>query len=64
MFVEDTKIYRPMTSHEYAVILQHDHDCLLSWSAKLLLNFNVHKCKVMSITKSTSCNNVNADHYQ
>ena len=59
MFAEDTKIYRPITSHEDATILQNDLDCLQSWSAKWLLNFNLHKCKVMSITKSTACNNNN-----
>ena len=63
MFADDTKIYRPMTSHEDATILQNDLDCLQSWSAKWLLNFNLHKCKVMSITKSTACNHDSADHY-
>ena len=56
MFADDTKIYRPMTSHEDTTIQQNDLDCLQSWSAKWLLNFNLHKCKVMSINKSTACN--------
>ena len=60
---DDTKIYRPMTSHEDTTILQNDLDCLQSWSAKWLLNFNLHKCKVMSITKSTACNHDSADYY-
>ena len=63
MFADDTKIYRPMTSHEDTTILQNDLDCLQSWSAKWLLNFNLHKCKVMSITKSTACNHNCADYY-
>ena len=63
MFADDTKIYRPMTSHEDTTILQNDLDCLQSWSAKWLLNFNLHKCKVMSITKSTACNHDSADYY-
>ena len=63
MFADDTKIYRPMTSHEDTTIPQYDLDCLQSWSAKWLLNFNLHKCKVMSITKSTACNYDSADYY-
>ena len=63
MFADDTEIYRPMTSHEDTTILQNDLDCLQSCSAKWLLNFNLHKCKVMSITKSTACNHDSADYY-
>ena len=55
MFADNAKIYRLMTSHEDTTILQNDLDCLQSWSAKWLLNFNLHKCKVISITKSTAC---------
>ena len=61
MCADDTKIYRPMTSHEDTTILQHDLDCLQSWSAKWLLN--LHKCKVMSIIKSKACNHECADYY-
>ena len=46
MLADDKKIYRPMTSHEDTTILQNDIDCLQSWSAKWLLNLNLHKCKV------------------
>ena len=63
MFADDRKIYRPMTSHEDTTILQNDLDCLQSWSAKWLLNLNLHKCKVMSIIKSTACNHDSADYY-
>ena len=63
MFADDTKIYRPMTSHEDTTILQNNLDCLQSWSAKWLLNLNLHKCKVMSITISTACNHDTADYY-
>ena len=63
MFASDTKIYRPMTSHEDTTILQNDLDCLQSWSAKWLLNFNQHKCKVLSITKSTASNHDTVDYY-
>ena len=63
MFADDTRIYHPMTSHEDATILQNGLDCLQSWSAKWLLNFNLHKCKAMSITKSTACNHDTADYY-
>ena len=60
MFADGTKVYRPMTSHEDTTILQNDLDCLQSWSAKWLLNFNLRKCKS---TKSTACNHDTADYY-
>ena len=63
MFADDTKIYRPMTSHEDTTIRQNDLDCLECWSAKWLLNIDLHRCKVMSITKSTACSHDNADYY-
>ena len=63
MFADDTKIYRPMTSHEGTIILQNDLDCFQSWSSKRLLYFTLHRCKVMSINKSTACNHGTADHY-
>ena len=63
MFADDTKIYRPMTSHEDTTILQNDLDCLQSWSAKWLLYFNLLECKDISTTKSTACNHDNADYY-
>ena len=63
MFTDDTKIYHPITSHEDTTIQENDVDCLQSWSAKWLLNFNLLKCKVMSITKSTACNHDTADYY-
>ena len=63
MLTDDTKIYRPMTSHQDTTILQNDIDCLQSWSAKWLLNLNLDKCKVMTITKSTACNHDNAEYY-
>ena len=63
MFADDTKIYCSMTSHEDTTISQDDLDCLQSGPAKWLLNINLHKCKVMSITKSTACNHDTADYY-
>ena len=63
MLADDTKIYRPMISHEDTIILQSDLDCRQSWSAKCLLNLSLHKCKVMSITKSTACNHDTADFF-
>ena len=63
MFADDAKTYRPMTSHEDTTILQNDLECLHSWSAKWLLNLHLHKCKVMSINKSTACNHDTTDYY-
>ena len=56
MFADNTKFNHPITSHDDTTNLQNDLDCLQSWSAKWLLNFILHKCKVMSIAKSTACN--------
>ena len=63
MFADDTKIYRSMTSHDDTTILQNDLDCLQCWSAKWFLNFDLHKYKVISLTKSTACSHDNADYY-
>ena len=63
MFVDDTKIYRPITSHEDTTISQNDLDRLQSCSAKWLFNFNLYKCKVLFITKSTAYNHDTADDY-
>ena len=63
MFADDTIIYRTMTSHEDTNNLQNDLDCLQSWSVKWLHNFDLHKCKAMSITKSTACSHDTADYY-
>ena len=63
MFADDTEIYCLMTSHEDTTIPQNDLDCMHTWSAKWLLNFILHKCKVMSITKSTVYSHDTTDYY-
>ena len=62
MFADAKKIYHPITSHEDTIILQYDLYCQQSSSAKWLLNLNLLKCIVMSITKSTACNHDTADY--
>ena len=62
MLADDKNIYRPMNYHEDTTIMQNDVDCLQSWSAKWLLNLNLHGCKVMSITKSIECSHDHAYH--
>ena len=64
MCADDTKIYHHLTSHEDTNILQNDLDCLQSCSTEWLLNFNLPKCKVVYITKSTACNHDIDDYYQ
>ena len=43
----DSKIYKTIKSHQDALELQNDLDCLMSWSDRWQLSFNVNKCKVL-----------------
>ena len=49
LFADDSKIYKTIKSHQDALELQNDlHvDCLMSWSDRCQLGFNVNKCKVL-----------------
>ena len=47
LFADDSKIYKTIKSHQDALELENDLDCLMSWSDRWQLSFNVKKCKVL-----------------
>ena len=47
LFVDDSKIYKTTRSHQDALELQNDLDCLMSWSDRWQFGFNINKCKVL-----------------
>ena len=48
-FADDTKIGRKITSDHDAIALQTDLDRMSDWADKWLMQFNVNKCKVLSL---------------
>nr|VZI48321.1 unnamed protein product [Spirometra erinaceieuropaei] len=55
MFADDVKLWRPIRSDADRYALQDSLNRLNSWSARWLLNFNVHKCVVLRLrTRRTS----------
>lgn len=48
----DAKCYRSVSSINDCKLLQHDLDLLFDWSVTWKLNFNVDKCKILSITRN------------
>ena len=45
LFADDSKICKKTKSHQDALELQNDLDCLMSWSDRWQLGFDVNKCK-------------------
>ena len=54
LFADDTKIYCKINSITDCMLIQEDINLLYSWCCKWKLDFNVNKCKVLSVTKSRS----------
>ena len=52
MFVDDTKVFKMITSPNDQHTLQNDLDYLTSWSSKWLLRFHPDKCNLMHIGKT------------
>ncbi len=52
LFADDSKVFRRVRSVHDSVQLQADLDSLLAWSKKWKLNFNVNKCKIISINNT------------
>ena len=48
MFVDDTKLYRTITSESDCNILQQNLNNVIDWGNMWLTNFNLHKSKVLS----------------
>ena len=50
-FVDDTKVFKEITSKRDAEQLQEDQSDLITWSDSAGLNFNYSKCKAQRITR-------------
>ena len=50
LFADDSVLYRNIRSQNYQVILQNDLDTISSLAEKLMLELNINKCSVLSIT--------------
>ena len=57
LFADDSIIYREIHTESDYQILQQDLHHLTSWSKKWLMNFNVDKCCIMSITNKKKPSN-------
>ena len=63
VYADDTKVYRPVSSHHDADQLQQDLDSIQRWSTVWQLPFNTGKCKVMHIgTKNLKFDYTMANH--
>ena len=51
LFLDDTKIFRQVTTKEGAFQLQSDINSLEQWSQKWLLTFHLKKCHVLTLEK-------------
>ena len=49
LYADDTKMYQKIKSRKYVHSPQKDLDALLLWSNIYEMNFNISKCKFMSI---------------
>ena len=51
MYADDTKIWREIHVNEDHLILQNDINSLLDWAVRNCMNFNLPKCKALSISR-------------
>ena len=51
LFADDCVLYRTIKSTIDSVALQSDLNCLVSWSDKWQMNFNIKKCFMMHMTR-------------
>ena len=51
LFADDSIVYREIVRPEDHTILQQDLHALADWSSKWLMDFNIKKCAVLSITR-------------
>jgi hypothetical protein len=49
LYADDVILYRPQYSAPSAYLLQYDIDCLVNWSKRCCLQFNISKCKSMRV---------------
>ena len=50
LFADDSVLHRNIRSQNDQVILQNDLDTISSWAEKWLMELNINKCSVLSIT--------------
>ena len=50
LFADDSVLYRNIRNQNDQVILQNDLDTISSWTVKWLMELNINKCSVLSIT--------------
>ena len=50
LFADDSVLYRNICNQNDQVILQNDLDTISSWAKKWLMELNINKCSVLSIT--------------
>ena len=50
LFADDSVLYRNIRNQNDQVILQNDLDAISSWAEKWLMELNINKCSVLSIT--------------
>ena len=50
LFADDSVLYRNIHNQNDQVILQNDLDTISSWAEKWLMELNINKCSVLSIT--------------
>ena len=50
LFADDSVLYRNIRNQNDQVILQNDLDTISSWVEKWLVELNINKCSVLSIT--------------
>ena len=50
LFADDSVLYRNIRNQNDQVILQNDLDTISSWAEKWLMDLNINKCSVLSIT--------------
>ena len=50
LFADDSVLYRNIRSQNDQVVLQNDLDTISSWAEKWLMELNINKCSVLSIT--------------
>ena len=51
LFADDCAIYREICKEDDHQALQRDLQCLSTWSSDWLMNFNIKKCAILSITR-------------
>ena len=50
LFADDSVLYRNIHNQNYQVIPEDDLDAISSWAEKWLMELNINKCSVLSIT--------------